>query len=191
MRRLIITALVPLALLAGCTPAPSASNAQPSASAGGSVLERMGIAQADAVTIIDSLDASPDKRPLADLKASVKADRLVLTDQAGERSLPLPADKFYLSIAPYVERTHECFAHSLSGCQGEQAGKKVHFTITDEAGTTLVDREVTTWANGFAGFWLPRDTKGTITATVDGKSGTVDFATNSDSPTCLTTLQMK
>ncbi|MEL4357474.1 MULTISPECIES: CueP family metal-binding protein [unclassified Luteococcus] len=167
-----------------------AASAPASASSGDDVLERLGVQGKDAVATIDALDRSQDKRPIEGLKASVKADQLVLSDSTGERSLPLPADEFYLSIAPYLQTTHECFAHSLSGCQGEQVNKKMHVVITDQTGKKLVDEDVTTATNGFVGFWLPRDVKGTVTATMDGKTGSVPFATNSDSPTCLTTLRM-
>ncbi len=198
-RRLVVAvALAPLAL-AGCSPADSSSghpsghvageHASASPAAASTVLDRLGLGTADAVTAIDALDRSTEQRPL-DVKASVKNDRLELQDAQGERSLPIPADRFYLSIAPYVTRTHECFAHSLSGCQGEQVDKPVHVTITDTAGKKLVDADATTWTNGFVGFWVPRGTSGTVTATIDGKTGSTPFATTSESPTCLTTLQL-
>ncbi|WP_420175468.1 CueP family metal-binding protein [Luteococcus sp. OSA5] len=177
-----------LVLAAGCSGAEPSPAPAPAASA--SSAEQEALQGTDAVAIIDALDASQQQRPMEGLKASVKADQLVLTDDRGERTLPIPDDKFYLSVAPYLTQTHECFAHSLSGCQGEQAKKQMHITITAKDGSTLVDEDVTTGTNGFVGFWLPRDVQGTITATMDGKSGTVPFATAQDSPTCLTTLQM-
>lgn len=189
-------------LLAGCSAsgtsaeqsaAPAAtSSAAPAASAnpaGGSWIQQLGVPGNDAVAIIEAMEASDAQRPV-DMTASVRHDKLVLADEAGERELPISNGKFYLSIAPYVSQTHECFAHSLSGCQGEQAGKQLHVTITDSNGATLVDTDATTHANGFVGFWLPRDISGTVSVTLDGKSGTVPFATNADSPTCMTTLQL-
>lgn len=193
-RRLVtvatLFALSPVALAACSAPSGAKPSAAVSASAGGDVLERLGIADADAVTVINTLDRSTEKRPL-DLKASVKADQLVLTDEAGERSLPVPDDKFYLSIAPYLETTHECFAHSLSGCQGEQVNQRVHLVVTDQQGKKLVDQQTSTATNGFVGVWLPRNVSGTVTATIDGRTGTVPFATTPTSPTCLTTLQLR
>lgn len=152
-------------------------------------VEQLGVEDADAVAIIEAMEASDAQRPV-DMTASVRYDKLVLADDQGERELPIENGKFYLSIAPYQSQTHECFNHSLSGCQGEQAGKQVHVTITDQAGTKLVDTDATTHSNGFVGFWLPRDTSGTVEVSLDGRSGTVPFATDADSPTCLTTLQL-
>ncbi|MEL4505677.1 CueP family metal-binding protein [Luteococcus sp. H138] len=190
--RLAAALAAPLLALSSCSAQPTqpTPSAVASASGGSDVLERLGLADADAVTLVNTLDRSTDARPL-DLKASVKANEVVLTDGAGERILPLPADKFYLSIAPYRETTHECFAHSLSGCQGEQVNKQVKLTITDQQGKKLVDKQTSTATNGFVGVWLPRDISGTVTATIDGRTGTVPFATTADSPTCLTTLQLR
>ncbi|GAA1396530.1 CueP family metal-binding protein [Luteococcus peritonei] len=194
----------PLALLAvGClllsacssstpaaesTTAPSAA-ASAASPAGGGWLQQLGVDQSDAVAVIEAMEASSTPRPV-DMKASVRYDKLVLADEQGERELPIRNGKFYLSIAPYVDQTHECFAHSLSGCQGEQTGKPVHVTITDAQGATLVDTDATTHSNGFVGFWLPRDISGKVTVTLDGRTGTVPFSTTADSPTCLTTLQV-
>ncbi|MDN5563079.1 MAG: CueP family metal-binding protein [Luteococcus japonicus] len=190
--RPLALAAAALMLFGGCSAGSTQSTpAAPSSSAGGAgVLDRLGVQGKDAVATIDALDRSTDPRPIEGLQASVKADRLVITDDAGERSLPIPADKFYLSIAPYLQTTHDCFAHSLSGCQGEQVDKEMHITIVDGAGKKLVDKDVTTAGNGFVGFWLPRDTSGSVTATMGDKSGTVPFSTGADSPTCLTTLRM-
>ena len=109
-----------------------------------------------------------------------------------ETSVPLSgANEFYLSIAPFASQTHDCYFHSLATCKGELANTSVHVTITDAAGATLVDADATTYANGFVGFWLPRDISGTVTVTVDGKTGSVPFATGAEDATCLTTLQVK
>lgn len=192
-----LTALAALTTLSACAPnKPARTNAAETTSAGArsgqpsTVLDRLGVRDSDGTAIIAALEASTEKRPL-DIKASVKSDRLVLTENGRERSLPLPTDRFYLSLAPYVTTTHDCFAHSLSGCQGELAGKTVHVTITDSAGKSLVDRDVALHSNGFAGFWLPARITGRIAVTMDGKSGEVPFATNADSPTCVTTLQLR
>ena len=64
------------------------------------------------------------------------------------------------------------------------------YAYVADAGVALVDAERTTYTNGFVSFWLPRNITGTITVAADGRTGSVPFATNSDSPTCLTTLKM-
>lgn len=139
--------------------------------------------------VVEALDEDPAPRPRP-LRASVRPGEVILDDGARQATLPLTNDRFYLSIAPYEQRTHECFNHNLGTCQGELVKATMHVTITDSAGRALVDREITTYANGFAGVWLPKGITGTVTVTKDGKVGRVPFATNDDSPTCLTTLRL-
>ena len=73
-------------------------------------------------------------------------------DDSGESQVELPDGQFYLSVAPYVSRTHECYYHSLTTCTGELADQIVDVTIVDSAGKTLVDGPARTYANGFVGF---------------------------------------
>ena len=63
-------------------------------------------------------------------------------------------------------------------------------TITAADGEVLVDETLTTYDNGFGGFWLPRDIEGTINVEFDGKSVTAPIATGPEDPTCVTTLQL-
>ncbi|WP_256837845.1 CueP family metal-binding protein [Ornithinimicrobium faecis] len=139
--------------------------------------------------IVEELEASTEQRPLR-LGASVSEDELLLDDGTTEMALPLPEDEFYLSVAPFVTQTHDCFYHSLSGCQGELVGAEVAVTITDASGDVLVDEEITTHTNGFVGFWLPREITGTIEVSREGYAGSVPFSTTDGSPTCITTLQL-
>ncbi|GMA34464.1 CueP family metal-binding protein [Demequina litorisediminis] len=70
----------------------------------------------------------------------------------------MPDDAFYVSLAPYVDTTHECYFHSLTTCTGEMQGEDIDVTVTDvETGEVLVDEAMTTFDNGFVGLWLPRD----------------------------------
>ena len=194
-----IAAVVLLAasLVTGCSApsaAPATSPAYPAtsaspAAASGTVVERLGLQGKSAQQIVEQLDRSQTQRPL-DFKASVRPGELILGDETSEQTLAIPADSFYLSIAPYVTRTHECFFHSLATCQGELSGRTVEVTITDASGKVLADGPATTYTNGFVGYWLPRGITGTIEAKYEGKTATTPFATNDDSPTCLTTLKL-
>ena len=143
------------------------------------------------VEIIDHLDRlAPAERP-TDLMASVRPGDLMLTADTEEISLDVPEDRFYLSVAPYVDQTHECFYHSLTTCLGELDEVELQVRIVDESNDeVLVDETRTTFDNGFTGFWLPRDLEGTLEVTHDGKTGTTRFTTDEDAPTCLTTLQL-
>lgn len=145
----------------------------------------------NATEMIDHLDRlGGDERP-TDLMASVRPSEVVLSSGGEEKSLAIPDDKFYLSFAPYVDQTHDCFHHSLTTCQGELVTETVDVEITDTTNdTVLLDDTVTTFENGFIGVWLPRDIAGTIRVSHDGKTGEVDFTTDDDAATCLTTLRM-
>ncbi len=57
-------------------------------------------------------------------------------------------------------------------------------------GTPSSTRTFPGFANGFVGLWLPRDIEGTLRISQDERAGEVDFATDADAPTCVTTLQL-
>ncbi|GAB2933884.1 hypothetical protein GCM10027280_22150 [Micromonospora polyrhachis] len=141
--------------------------------------------------VIDQLDRLDLQQRPADLKASVRPSELMVSAGGQEHSLALPGDRFYLSVAPYVQRTHECFYHSLTTCKGELAGVEVQVRVVDDAsGKVLVDEVSTTFANGFVGFWLPRGITGTLRIASGGKVGETTISTGPEAPTCLTTLRL-
>lgn len=188
---LVVAALL---VLAGCsnssgsTTPVTASNA----AVGGAndLLSRLNLAGKSAEEVIEALDQDARPRPLP-MRASVRPDQVILSDETSQASLPIIGESaFYLAIAPFVTKTHECFYHSLATCQGELVNKPVRVRIVDSQGAVLIDAERTTYTNGFVSFWLPRNITGTITVTADGRTGSVPFATNSDSPTCLTTIKL-
>lgn len=185
MKRSVVVVLAAAATLAGC----SAGTGQFGAAE--EILARYDLDGLDAVEIVEHLDRlGADERP-ADLMASVRPDELVLSSGREELSLDIPGDRFYVSVAPYVDQTHDCFYHSLTTCQGELVSKDVRVQVLDEAsGEVLVDETRTTFENGFVGLWLPRDIEGTVRVTHDGRVGEVDFATDAEAPTCVTTLQL-
>ena len=194
-RRLSILALAALAVLAvlGCSSA--GPNAEPSAapSAADAILAPYGLAGLDGVALVDRLDRLPVAQRPADLRVSVRPGQLLLSDQrtGAEATLALPADQFYLSVAPYLERTHECFFHSLTTCRGELGGRPVAVSITNRAsGEVLVDTTVMTFDNGFAGFWLPAGVEADIRVAYEGRTVTAKIGTGSDDPTCLTSLRL-
>jgi hypothetical protein len=182
MRRAIASTMSLLTLLAGC--------ASTSPGAQDTLLDRHGLDGVSAAKVIDRLDRLVlDQRP-SGLMASVRTDELLLSDEDGEVALDLPEDRFYLSVAPYVDTTHECFYHSLTACEGELGGEYVQIWVTDDSGRVLVNEDTALFDNGFVGLWLPRDITGSIEVEHDGKKGVTDFGTSEDDPTCLTTLQL-
>lgn len=199
MRAFVVVAAMSALLLAGCTTEDgdaTASSAAPSAAtsaAGGAeaLLAAHDLAGRTTVEIIDQLDRlSVAERP-ATLRASVRPHELLVSDGPQEFRLPIPEDRFYLSVAPYVDRTHECFHHSLTTCKGELGAETVQVKVVDETnGQVLVDEARTVFDNGFVGFWLPRSVEGTLRVTHDGRTGETKFATTEEAPTCLTTLRL-
>jgi len=153
------------------------------------LLAGFGLGGKSTVDVIDTLDRTQDDKAQG-LTGSVGYDTLTLSGADGEVELPIPEDQFYLSVAPYIETTHECYYHNLASCQGELVGEDIDVTITDAAGAVLVDETVTTYENGFAGFWLPKDIEGTIGVSYNGLTAVSSIGTGTDDPTCLTTLQL-
>jgi hypothetical protein len=210
----LAAAVISLALaLAGCTaddPAPDAaaptSPDAPTAVAptDGSdpalVVDPATLADADldtlaalgAETLIASLEATPLDQRRTDLRASVRPDAVLLSDSTGaEVSVPVPEGKHYLSVAPYVTGTHDCFFHSLTTCTGELGGQQATVRIVDdETGDVYVDTTGPLEDNGFTGFWLPSGRTATVTVTVDGREGTATVRTGEEDLTCLTSLRV-
>ncbi|REJ06594.1 hypothetical protein DY023_05685 [Microbacterium bovistercoris] len=177
-------------LLAGCS-APVTDTAPDASAASSALLADHDLDGLDARTVVDRLDALPVAERPTDLIAAVRPDRLELSDDAGRTaSLPLPEDLFYASVAPYADRTHDCFFHSLTTCLGELRNTDVRVIVTDADGSVVMDEMHTTNDNGFVGLWLPRDIRGTITVEHDGRQAGQQFSTDADAPTCLTTLQL-
>lgn len=196
MNRRLLALLAATALVAsGCTSSPAAE--QPAVSAPGSqsrlddVLATHELKGLDSVELVNRLDRlGGDDRP-DELIASVLPAEVVLTADGQERSQPLPADRFYLSVAPYVNRTHDCFNHSLTTCTGELSETSLEIEVTDrDSGAVLMDETRSTFVNGFVGLWLPRDIEATLTITSELGTGSVDFNTLPEAPTCLTTLRL-
>ncbi len=176
-------------VLAGCT--TTQSDSAVSDPVAQDFLNSYGLVGMDAKEIIEDLDQrSLAERP-SDFIASVRTDELVLSDNSSEVALDLPENLTYVSIAPYVNQTHDCFYHSLTTCRGELGNAQIQITITDEAnGEVLVNEETTTFDNGFVGFWLPNEASGTIEVTYRGHTGTTEFSTTNDGATCVTDLRL-
>lgn len=154
------------------------------------LLASHGLEDMDAVQIIDELDRVPLAERSTELIASVLPDRLVLSSETEELAMQLPEDSFYLSIAPYIDQTHECYYHSLTTCVGELSEVDVDVTITDHSGEVLVDEQRATFDNGFVGVWVPTGTSGTIEISYEDMTGSTEFATDAQAATCITDLQL-
>ncbi|TFC03150.1 hypothetical protein E3O42_06815 [Cryobacterium adonitolivorans] len=149
------------------------------------------VAPTDVKDLIEELQSQPLAERPAGLMASVRVDELLLSSGDDEVGVPIPTDDFHLSVAPYLDDTHDCFYHSLTTCVGELADEELQVTITDDANNeVLLDETVTTFENGFFDVWLPagRD----LTMRIDDGENTaeVPVGTGADDPTCVTTVQL-
>lgn len=157
------------------------------------ILAQADLDGSDARDVIDTLDALPlDDRP-GEFMASIRPDELVITSADGtEGVLPMPEDEFYVSLAPYVNTTHDCYYHSLTTCTGELGNSTIDVLVTDvDTGDVLIEESTTVNPNGFVGLWLPRDAEVEVTFDVNGQTATEQLSTSeSDDATCVTTMQL-
>ncbi len=198
----VAAAAAAMMVLSACTAPAQTDTAQSDAAvvgtdAGQAVDDAMladhGLSGLDARGIIDYLDALPTANRPDDLMVSIRPNELVISDAAQrEVTLPMPDDQFYVSIAPYENRTHDCYFHSLTTCAGEIENADMHMLVTHAGtGEVLVDETRPTFDNGFVGVWLPRDIDVTVTIEYDGLSATTDLSTsNDDDATCVTTMKL-
>lgn len=126
-----------------------------------------------------------------DVSASITSNELIVTDSENNKTTyDLPKDEFFVSIAPFVNRTHPCTNHSLTGCQGELVGKDFDVFIQDEDGNVVVDETMTSLENGFIDFWLPRDKKFQVKIEYNGKVAKSEISTFDGDNTCITSMQL-
>lgn len=193
--RLLVLSALALALtgaLAACTAAPVVgpdTEATPPASAAiVTIADLEGLTAADAV---DVLEAVPMDERVAEFSASVHPQALMLTDAAGEETeMPFPAGQFHLSIAPYVDQTHDCYFHNLMTCHGELGGHTFEVTVADAEGAVIFEDTMVAEDNGYVGFWLPAGIQASVTVRDGDRVGTAEIATGPDDLTCLTSLRL-
>ncbi|HHE5698983.1 TPA: copper-binding periplasmic metallochaperone CueP [Citrobacter amalonaticus] len=176
---------LPLFLTLGLLASSTAFAASPEAA----FLAEHGLAGKSVEQIVDTIDQTPQSRPLP-YSASITSTELKLASDGQIYTLPL-GEKFYLSFAPYQQQTHPCFNHSLSGCQGEMPDTTFNVKVTDKKGDVLIQKPIKSYQNGFIGVWLPRNIEGTIEVSYNGKTASHAIATKDDSQTCLTELRLQ
>lgn len=126
-----------------------------------------------------------------DTEASITSDELIVTEGDAVEETALPEDEFFVSIAPFIETTHPCAVHSLTGCQGELVEEDFDVKITDEEGEVVVDEEMTSFENGFIDLWLPREQKFNVEIEHEGKTVQSEISTFEGDDTCITTMQLE
>mgnify|MGYP005752839775 CR=1 FL=1 len=126
-----------------------------------------------------------------EVSASISSHELIVTEEdENVTTYELPEEEFFVSIAPYVEKTHPCAIHSLTGCQGELVEQEFYVYIEDEDGNVVVDETITSLENGFIDLWLPRDQTFQVKIEYDGKETKSEISTFEGDNTCITTMQL-
>ncbi|HEY4600577.1 MAG TPA: CueP family metal-binding protein [Cerasibacillus sp.] len=126
-----------------------------------------------------------------DESASITSKHLIITDGDQEETiLDLPKDEFFVSIAPFINETHPCTNHSLTGCQGEMVEQTFDVYIEDLDGKVVIDETMQSLENGFIDLWLPRDQTFRVKITHEGKEVESEISTFESDGTCITTMQL-
>src|SRR5699024_7676240 len=107
-----------------------------------------------------------------DVSASITSEELIVTDSNDkETTYDLTEDEFFVSIAPFVETTHPCTHHSVTGCQGELVEKEFDVDIQDGDRNVVVDETMTPFEKGFIDFWVARHKTYNVKSQYDGRTG--------------------
>lgn len=136
------------------------------------------------------MEAFSSKKRTAKSVSAKSSELLVVENDGTQRTYPMPKNEFYLSIAPYVGQTHTCYNHNLATCKGELADKSFHVKISDSSGKVIIDKDVTTFQNGFLDLWVPRDEKLKVKVDYEGKSSEEQITTYENDRTCITTMRL-
>jgi hypothetical protein len=121
---------------------------------------------------------------------SVYDDELVVILEDSRVSVDMPKDEFYLSVAPFINNTHECLYHSATGCRAELKQEEFFVEFIDLDGNTIVSESMMSMSNGFIDLWLPRDIEGTLTISQGELTTSKLVSTEAGEPTCETTMQL-
>lgn len=174
MNKVILTLLFTLASLS------AAQTAAPSPAQLGSLTAQQALAKAN------------QWRNTGGLQSFVTTEAVVFKFPSGEqKSVELPAKQMVVAIAPYMNQTHPCKTHFMSGCQGELVNTPVSVLVKTQAGKTVMNKTVKTLPNGFLELWLDRNQTYQVTLKTGGKITTGTLNTQAGSDTCVTTMRLQ
>lgn len=106
-------------------------------------------------------------------------------------SIPLPGDIIVISIAPYINKTHECAIHYMSKCDAELKNIPIKVKAVTAGGKILIDETLKTLPTGFLDLWLPINQEINVSIGALGKKATKTIYTHSESKTCDTTFKLE
>jgi len=186
------TALILLAALVGCRggggSSEASSGAEPTAAQSREPsprsLEGLDARQAMAL-------ANTWKWDQPGVESFVDQTKVSFTFPSGrKKSVRLPEKEMVIAVAPYINQTHPCEIHYMSGCQGELVETPVRVEVIARNGETVVDEILTTQKNGFVELWLPRNQTFEVTVEHGDRRARGTIATFDDSDTCITTFKL-
>lgn len=126
-------------------------------------------------------------------EASVKVLPGVIQAKFSDNSsVDIPVkDEFLLSIAPYVNRTHNCTYHVPTGCQGELVNQAMMVEVKDIETSDVVQKGmVKTQQDGFIDFWMEKNKSYQFTFHYKGKKVSEVLTTGKSDRTCITTMKL-
>lgn len=121
------------------------------------------------------------------LVAFINPTHLVVEMNNRRVTRPLANDKFYMSIAPFINTTHTCVTHYLAHCTSELARQTFHVKVVAANGDVILDETRVSETNGFIGLWLPRNLEATLHIEYQDYHVSTPITTSLESPTCITT----
>ncbi|GGM21638.1 hypothetical protein GCM10010841_31900 [Deinococcus aerophilus] len=149
-------------------------------------------AQLRGLTPHQALAQANQWRNAGGLQSYVTSEAVVFRFPDGQQnSVALPSEQMVVAIAPYVNQTHSCKTHSMSGCQGELVNTPVNILVRNQAGKTVMHRTVKTLSNGFVEVWLDRDQTYQVSLKTGGKTTSGVLSTHAGSDTCVTTMRLR
>ncbi|MDA3932063.1 MAG: CueP family metal-binding protein [Tenericutes bacterium] len=142
------------------------------------------------LNIVELIDTLENDSHGSKVQASIGSGALDLNLEGQAFTFSIPNDFFYISFAPYINQTHECYTHSLTGCQGELINKDMLVSIYDSEGNLLQEETMNTGDDGFIGLYLDRFTQYKIRVSYQGLNSEILVDTSRDQ-TCFTEERLK
>ena len=122
-----------------------------------------------------------------EVQASIDHEKIYITDESSSYEVDLPDDLFYIAFAPYINLTHACYTHSLTGCQGEMINKDIDVRIYDESNNLIEENTYNTGDDGFIGLYLDKIENYQILVQ---HNGLVSSFTSNPYQTCYTEVKL-
>lgn len=125
----------------------------------------------------------------AEVSASITDQVVRLSIKQHNYRFNLPTNTRYVAFAPYLMRTHECYTHSLTGCQGELVDTLIAVDIYTLTGDVISSNVYNTGKDGFIGLFLATDQSYQVVLTYQNK--VASFIVEAGvAQTCFTDLRL-